>query len=288
MKLPLVDEIREARRLAEEAHQAAMQLHRIESALTSIDVMEQQVRLRPTLEAPIPAQETVNELAERWPQLSDLASHGGRAGEPLLHQLAARRAQLELALQVLRPLAQEAHERAQRLHALQHEQRHLLEDARYTDDVVELSDLGLERDRLALELTPLNSRLTLIEPACGMLDSFVDRLSRQAIQGDEGDPHGIYAWRAVHLARTFVESFHTVLQHLELEIPVPEPPEIPLAPNADEEAIAGCWAEVERVRQVLTELRGILTREGEALRRERDTRQLRHEELTRLILERMG
>lgn len=288
MKLPLVDEIREARRAAEESHLAAMHLHRVQAALTSIDVTEKQLHLRADLAARVPGDDVVDLLSEHWPQLADLASHGGRPADPLLHQLAARRGQLELALQVLRPLAADADGRARDLHALQHRQRHLLEDARYADDVVELGDLGLERDRLAVEMTPIDSRLAMVQPALGMLDIFVDKLSPEATRGDRPDPNGLLAWRAVHLAHSFVDSFQSVLAHLQLDVPVPEPPDLPSAPDPDPVAQERIWAEVERVRAVLAELRAILAQEGETLGRARDTRKQRHEELTRLILERMG
>lgn len=288
MKLPLVDEIREARRLAEEAHLATMHLHRIDHALTSVDVMERQVRLRPTLEGRIPGDDVLEVLVDSWPQLSDLASHAPRPGEPVPQQLVTRRAQLELARQVLRPLAAEAQARGAELHQMQHDQRHSLEDPRYAADVAELAEIGAERDRLALEMTPLNNRLALVEPAQGLLDTFVARLDRSQLQGDREDPQGHLAWRAVHLARSFVESFHDVLERLHLEVPIPEAPEVPAHPSADAALCAAAWAEVERARAQLEELQTILGEEGANLRRTRDAQQQRHEELTQRILERMG
>lgn len=288
MKLPLVDEIREARRSAEEAHLAAMHVHRVQAGLISIGVMEQQLQVRPDLPAKMPADEVIELLSESWPQLADLGSHTGRPSDSLLHQLSVRRSQLELAIQVLRPLAAASDARSRELHALQHEQRHLLEDGRFADQIVRLGELGTERDRLAVEMTPFDSRLAMVEPALGMLASFVDRLSRDETQGTREDPHGHLAWRAMHLARSFVESFHAVLDHLHLEVQVPELPEIPPAPSADPAEQQRSWAEVERVRAVLAELRAILGSQGAALRLERDARKQRHETLTRSILERMG
>lgn len=286
MKLPLVDEIREARRLAEESHLASMHVLRIESALTSIGVTEQQVRLRPDLPARVPGDEVIELLAEHWAQLSDLGSSAIRTTEPVLHQFAVRRAQLDLARQVLRPIANEGTDRGRRLHELQHAQRHALEDAEWSDDVAELSDYGLERDRLAVEMTPLDARLAMVDPARAMLDTFVATLRVERDQ--PSDPAGHRAWRAAHLARTFVDSFQNVLRHLQLEVSVPDPPPVPAAPSADPAAQSLLWADVDQVRRLLGELGGILAREGQALRAERDAKKLRHEALTRIIVERMG
>lgn len=287
MKLPLVEEVRDARARAEESSRAAMQLHRIASALTSVHIVEQQVAQRPSLDVVPPGAELVEELAEAWPQLEDLAGSGPRTSEHMAQQLAGRRAQLQLARQVLRPIANDAQARSNALHALQLQQRELIDTPEFASEVAELAAMGQERDQLATEIGPINTRLAMVEPARGLLRTFVQRLrDEEREHGGAEDPGGVLAWRTAYVAHNLVDGLGEVLEQVQMDVPLPVAPDVPARPDpADAERL---WGEIASVRAVLGELSEALEAEGAKLDATRDDKQGRHDALTRQILERMG
>jgi hypothetical protein len=287
MKLPFVDEVRDARQATEESATAMGQVHKIGALLTSLDVIERQLGVRPDITADLPGADLIEEVAEGWSALADLTSSSPRPDEQLAMAIATRRSQLHLALQVLRPLADESTARGQALHAFQHQQRHALQAATYAGAVRELADLGGERDRLAATIQPLNQRLAMVDPALAVLRRFVDRLLEEhTTSGDLADPHGIRSWRAGQLATNLITGLGAVIAAVELDIPLPNPPELPEEPNPTRSK--GIWVEVHRVQGQLAELHAILEEEGSTLRADRDAQQERHEQVTRSILDRMG
>lgn len=285
-QLPLVEEIREARRLSEEAHQAQLHIARVDAGLQSIAIVAQQHASHPRIQPPCPAAELVVEIADVWPQFNSLADAGPRPDDSYTTQLAKRRSQLKLCQQMLSPLTHDAQRRAQVLAELQHRQRHELEAPKWAEEVARLGKMGQERDKLVRDLTPLKQRIALTNPAAEMLSAFVARLDGEIEAQDKPDDNGRQAWRAASMAKSIISTLATLLVRLQLEIAIPEPPTLPEKP--DPSANQQLWQEVIRTRRELADLHQIVGKEAKALIRQADECTRRFEELTNLLKERMG
>ncbi|MBT3218695.1 MAG: hypothetical protein HN348_06355 [Proteobacteria bacterium] len=285
-QLPLVEEIREARRLSEEAHQAQLHIARIDAGLQSIAIVAQQHASHPTIQPPCPAGELVAELADFWPQFKSLADAGPRPSHVYHLQLTKRRSQLELCRQVLAPLTHDAQQRAQVLAELQHRQRHELEDPKWAKAVAELGKMGQERDKLVKKLTPLQQRIALTSPAAEMLSAFIDRLDGELETKNGPDERGRQSWRAVSMAKSMLATLDSLLGQLQLEIALPKVPTIPAIP--DPVVNEQLWQEVIRTRRELADLNQIVGQEARTLILQADECTQRFEEITEWLKEQMG
>jgi hypothetical protein len=286
MDLPLADEIREARRRAEEATDAAMQLMRVGIALQALGMIETHLARTPNPGIDLPGDDLVDQMADRWPALGDLRSAMPNPGAPYLTRLQARRMQLESARQVLRPLAEGQGELASRLARLQHEQQHALAAPQYAVDVAELAAMAKERERLARDLQPVNRLLQILEPAVGILSGFETRLAEALADARQSDPSGFRAWRASHLANGLLEGLSASLGQLEVGVSIPSmtpPPEAPSAELAEELA-----TRVEDALDAIRALRDDIGRQCERVRRDSAEMTATFDRLTRRIVERMG
>lgn len=286
MQLPLVEEIREARRRSQEAHDAHMHLGRVDNTLQMIGFVEAQLSAQPAFEeVPLPGDDLVEQLAERWPALTDLAAGGPRPGQTVTTRLQLRRGQLEAAQQQLRPLAQEAPRRAQQLSGLQHEQRHLLEDPRWGEAVAELTGWNAEREATMQRLQPLNVQLSALRPAAQVVASFRERLAEHAYIVEDG-ADAQQAWLAAVITRSLVESLNQAFATLEVGVTLPPSPEVPSEPaQADiarlREQVSVAADALDRVGSTLDERTAVIGADAAAL-------QERYEQLTRQIVDRMG
>ncbi len=289
MRLPFADEIRVARRAAEEASRAATDLVRIGSAQMSVGVFQGQLRFRPDLELdPLPGEPLVQALAESWPVLADLGSSTPRSAESTPLRLQVRGQQLESARQALRQLASEAHQLASELHELEHRQRHALEEPRWAAAAAELGRLIADRDEVMRDLRPTEQRAAMLRPMAAVVDPFLFRLREELAARDQPDPRGFVAWRAVTLARSILEALAAVLTPIHMEIPVPPPPPRPGEPDPDPEVRATLWWDVEGICDRLGELSETIASEATRLEEQRQQLAQRLDELTRGILERTG
>lgn len=284
MDLPLVEEIREARRLTQESADATLHANRAQSVLTSINLLEHQLRDKPDFNAPIPGDDLVDEIAERWPELSDLQSEGPRPGQPIQERLRMRRQQVRTALGLLNPLAGAYTDRSTEMTRLQHTQRHLLEDPKYADQMGELQVLSVERERVGNQLHPLNTRFGAIQPARNVISAFASRI-QEATRARSSLP-GLDAWRSATVASGLLSALDRVLGEANLEVPPPRPIEVGGAPDpADTDRLS---AEVDRVKRELQELLAALAEEHTRLEAKVDALRQRYDELTRAITDRMG
>jgi hypothetical protein len=286
MDLPLADEIREARRRAEEATDAAMQLMRLGITLQALGMVETQLARVPDPGIELPGDDLVEQMADRWPALADLRSAMPNPAAPYLARLQARRMQLESARQVLRPLAEGQGELAARLARLQHEQQHALAAPQYAADVAELAAMAKDRERLARDLQPVNRLLQIVEPAVGILSGFEAKLAEALADARRPDPTGFRAWHASHLANGLLEGLSASLGQLEIGVRIPTtspPPEQP-SPELAEQLITRVESTLEAIRT----LREDMSRQAERVRRDSADMTATYERLTRHIVERMG
>ncbi len=285
MDLPLVEEIREARRLADEAQSAAIFQQRIHNALTAVAVVQRQLASLPSeAGVAIPADELIDALAEQWRQLSDLPAAGPRAMHSVAERLRMRRMQLEAADQLISPIARESEARSHHLAHLQQAQQQALADPKFASAVAELQRVGVERERTRVQLEPLKMKMQAIDPSTRVVRSFVEHLD-QVIASDMPIP-GAAAWRAGVVARDLAAAVDGLLHELHFEVSHPVPPTIPDAPSV-EDADATMAAAIQ-TRDALTELLAALEGEHAQLSVAMTSLQERYDGLTQQIVDRLG
>lgn len=254
MTAPLADAIRAARRAADEARAATIQLQRVRAALRGLDLLA--LQRAPVRELPaLPGDDLVEELGADEPEASGWEQ-----------RIASRRAWLVAASERLEPVASEAEARTQALFALQARQRELLDRpehrglrAQLTARYEEQRRLAGERASLEREVLQLETGLRTLELICGVLGAEAGR----------GAPPA----REAQLAREALGSLGRVFDEIGVDLPLPE--------------VTGRDV-LGRVVRALGATREDLARRLEPLRRERDERRQRHEALTRSILDEMG
>jgi len=282
MDLPLVDQVREARRLAEEARDAVAHSRSIQVALSYVDAAATSADAG--IDTEVPDDGLIAALSERWPQLADLAVAGPRPTQPLREQLRLRRLQFEAARQVLAPIVSDAARRGEAMAALQHEQHHLLEDPRYAEAVAELVALGAERDTVRAALTPLASRAPAFEICARVIGVFVDRLD-WALENELPQP-GVTAYRAGLTCHAALEALPSVLAQYKLDYQAPSLIAVPDAP--DPAGAAELLAAVRRARDELHALRETFLAEHAPVAAELKRVQAQYDDLTQQIVDRMG
>lgn len=285
MELPLAEEIREARRLADEAQDAMVHTQQVNVTITSIDLLDLQARGGDNAGMPLPGDDVVYRLCERWPQLADLPSTGPRPTQPYREQLRLRRLQMQSALQLLNPIARESAVRSQRLHDLQHEQRHLLEDPKYAEALTEITRLSADRNDAQFVLAPLEQRLSALTPSGTILWKFIERLDWTL--ADHLSPPGATEWRAALVARDLVAAVDALFNQYRLDLPRPAPvDQVPDAPDPAQSA--ALLAEVARVRDEFVRLHRAIYAEYLRVSSEAVVARQRFDELTQQITDRMG
>ncbi len=289
MKLPFVDEIRDARARADDARRAAGHLGRIDGCIQALGMLERHHQLHAELpDQPLPGEDLIQEIADSWPALADLPSATPRAGEPVSLRLQARRAQLEMARATLKFRSTEAAEHGRVLHELQHRQHDALEEPRWADATRELASLRTARDAVAAELQPIDHRVAVLRPVRGVVDPLAARLRAELAHREDPDLQGLAPWRALHLARAILESVAGALPPSAGSVPLPPAPSLPAAPSRDPAVNATLWWDVEGVSERLDELTIALAEDATRLAADHQRLLARLDELDRSILERTG
>ncbi len=286
MDLPLVEEIREARRLSDESRDATLHLQRVNVALASVDIIQSQLGGGLTHHE-LPGEEILDLLVERWPQLSDLRAADLSPRAPYPERLTARRRQLQQAWTEIKPLMDQSEVRAHHLGHLQEEQRELLEDPKWAAATAELHALGVEREQYARAIGPLRQRLSLVSPAWTVVHAFEQRIEAEYRQLEMiSDPTGLTTWRALAVTEGMLGSVAEAIHSLGLEIPVPEAPSVPASyDEVDRDSVR------ERIGRALQELGGLLDslhRQRVILESEEQQVSKQLDALTQAIVDRMG
>lgn len=261
IEIPLADEIRDVRRAAVDGRDAQAHLQRLETALLSLRVVENQHARAPHIELPVPGEDAIEEVAERWPGLADLPGAAPPAAD-LGARLAARRAVLQAMVQFLTPIAAEATRASRQLHELQHEQAHHLQDPRYTAAVQDLARIGRARDEARDALEPLHNQLAGVDPALTVLHAFTAQLAW--VVDVEEDALGIQGWRAASIGLSLLGTLRDCLARTGFEIPIPA--DIPLPPAPDPARSAALLDWVRGVRGELDALRAVVEAQAAGLR----------------------
>jgi len=284
MELPLAEEIRETRRLAAEATDAAVHLGRIRGVLNTLALLDRQLSAHPTMKLELPGDQVVEELSERWASLSDLAAVGPRPTQNTRERLRLRRQQMEGAQQLLWPLARRQSALADEVHRLQHEQRHLLEDPKYAEAVAELGVISTERDQLAQRLEPLNHRVETMGSLKRLAGTFLDRIDHVLANTDVRPE--VAPLRAATVAGGLLEALYGARDAMQVEIDLPARLELPTAfDRADEEELSD---EVARIRGGLVDALEAIEAEISAHQEEVDALKQRFEAIHQQLLDRMG
>lgn len=285
--LPLYEEIAQARRLAEEANAATLALRHLASVSQSLSILQSTSQTKTGWSAPLPGEDLIRELSEAWPALAGLRQSDPSSLSTFSAQLAGREAQLGLAKQVLEAIAGELAVRNNTLARLQAEQQVRLADPIWADEVDRLGEIGIDRDRAARELAPLNQRLAMVEPAMTVLRSFLTAIRNEVEKGTEReDVSAVHAWRTATIAQRLLDALESLVAHVRLEIPFPDPLDIDPSPIAERRL--HYWREVGRVSSELTALLKVLRSEGGKLRSDATRLNSEYEALTKQILDQMG
>jgi hypothetical protein len=259
MEVPLLQEIREARSLSEQASAAQSDLTQIGSVLQSLQVVALQSRARPHLQLDLPGSELVLDLRARWPYPDEDSSLSFDA------RLDQRSANLRGLTQILQPMANVAVTCAQRLANLQHRQQHLLAAPEFSELVAKMQAVGREREALQSSMLPIQQQESRIKPAAATVATLLVDLTSQLSRRDEPDPRGLVAFRAVHVAAGIVGALRAAVVGLTLEIRLPDLLLVPVQP--DPERCADHWATLNELREELQQLQSILDqRRDEAVR----------------------
>lgn len=284
MQLPLVAQIREARRLAEEANAAYRDFNMLGSTLTTIDLLELRLARIPAMQTDVPGLAHVAEVAARWPELAWMISQIPGENTAYGVALQRQRALVEAARAHLKELADTSEERNHRLAHLQEDQQEALAAPQYADAVEELRAIGAEREVVAHAIGPVRQRHSLVEPVRQVTERLRGELAREvATLAGEDDSRGIYRARAVHMMETVLDALTSMMSQQNLQIRVPQMPA--LGADAPRQAILSAASAVDaELHEILVDFSTL----GERLAREESEVSARLERLTQALLERLG
>jgi len=281
-RLPLADEIREARAAHQEATEARQLLQQVSTTLEAVDAVARQHDRVDHSATPVPGDALITAVTERWAVLADLPSAGPRATTPYTQQLQARRTQLTLTEQVLRPISREMTERLEALHSLQQQQRLALQEPGYGPVLQQIQALSTEREAAIEVFQPLKQRLGIVDPTLTLLDTFITQLDGAEKTGrTQPDPAGAVAWRTSYLAGNFLESVAEVLESVAFGITVPDKAPIPDLPSPD--AAAQRWVEVNAAQAQMRALRSSITAQASDMQERARAAYADYEELSAKI-----
>lgn len=229
--LPFAEDVRAARAEVQACQDAQLLDQILKTAATALSILEVQLASGTPLPDDLPGEDVLERAMGLYPGLAELpALMPAGASEQV--RLRARRQQLELVLGALQPALDAREEAAQRLHHLQHEQVHVLEQPEWAEVVADLRVIGDRRDRLALELAPLQNQLSMLEPVRDMLAAFHPTLQAELIDAARTeDPDGSIAWRVAIMAHQQLVGLANVIEQLGLVVRYPFEPMLPDQPH---------------------------------------------------------
>ena len=252
-ELPLVSEIRDARRRLDEVTPARDHLQLVESARMALAILERHHQKQPDLDfGTLPGDDILLPVAERWTHLADMAQVDPTGS--ITQRMLARRIQLDGLADALRPLEKDQRLYGSQLHELRHEQHNELKDPKYAEQMAEVARIAGLRDELYAEINPKQGRLAGVAPSRHMIETFQQQLAW--IDTAVLDEHGVTGWRAAMVASSLLEVVQSCLAETGFALPVPSPGKLPDAPDPEQ---AEYW--LEWTKDQRTEIRHL----GEAL-----------------------
>ena len=278
--LPLVSEIRDARRRHGAVQGAHDLLQRVEAARMALGVIERQHASHPgRTYKRLPGDDLFDDVSDRFTELADLATPARTTPDRALPE---RRRVLDALAAALTPLATEERTAAERLHQLRHDQHHALKDPRYADAMATLNGIVAERDAVYAELTPKVQRVTAVGPSRHLMEHLRTELAwvEQPIEGNRA----VAAYRAVAVATGLLDVLRRCLADTGFDLPVP--PGLPQAdaPDPDQADAQLDWVrtqlgEVANLEDALRAQSEELDAEVQALQRSMDHHNQRIEEM---------
>lgn len=247
-ELPLVSEIRDARRRLEEASPASDHLQLVESARMALSILERHHQKQPDLDfGALPGHDILPTIAERWTHLADLAQVD-QTGD-ITRRLLARRAQLDGLADALRPLSKDERRYSSQLNELRHDQHHQLRDPKYAEQMAEVARIAGKRDEIFADLNPRLGRLSGVAPSRHMIETFQQQLAW--IDTAEHDEHGVTGWRAATIASSLLEVVQSCLAETGFSLPVPPPGDLPETPDPEQSVHWLEWTKTQRTEVLL-------------------------------------
>ncbi len=282
-ELPLVSEIRDARRRLEEVSPASEHLQLIESARMALSILERHHQKQPDLDfGTLPGDDILPTVAERWIHLADIAivDQVGTIDQRLL----ARRSQLDGLADALRPLSKDERLNSSQLHTLRHEQHELLKSPKYTEQMAEVARIAGLRDELYAELGPKQGRLAGVAPSRHMIQTFQQQLAW--IDTAVLDENGVTGWRAATIASSLLEVVQSCLVETGFALPVPAPGVLPETPDPEQAEYWLQWTKDQRTEILL--LGDALNGQSIALQAEVDALDEQMRQLNQRLVEYLG
>jgi hypothetical protein len=173
MKLPLYEEVREARRLAEEADAATRLHHEAGPTLIALSVLGRRLEAGDRSDPELPGDALIEAAIERFPHLAPLRDIAPRPDARPTERLGARRQQLLALQQMLAPIASQQETRAHRIHQLQHQQHHYLLAPEFAELRAGIEARNEERHQLQLKLGDLRNRASALGPIQHDLEQYL-------------------------------------------------------------------------------------------------------------------
>lgn len=284
MTLPFSQEIREARARSERAQNAVIFDKHLETALTGLSIIQQQVLRGLEFQGELPGEDLLVEVPLRYPDIDIGPVPEGLSTLEAVHH---RTLVFQQVRDVLAPWVAESLEVAAALHELQHQQHHELEKPEWAEVVEGLNVLARERDALAHQMAAVRERQAQVHPVTGLFEGIIPQLTIQvAATETEEDPDGIVAWRVARLAQKQLVGMANLLIQVDLVVPLPFEPMVPDTPHPRhrERLVAESIAVLKWMREVydaFADQRRLLEEQLEA-------RAARHTELEDAMKEQMG
>ncbi|MBN2798436.1 MAG: hypothetical protein JXX28_04750 [Deltaproteobacteria bacterium] len=284
MQLPLVEQIREARRLAEEAAAAFKDFNMLGATLTTIEILELRLARFTSLKTDIPGTSLVAEVSARWDELGWMQGQIPSGDTPFEVALPRQRALVESARSHLKDLADTSEERTHHLAHLQEEQQALLAAPVYAQAVEDLRTIGAEREVAAHAIGPLRHRLSLVEPSRAVISHLRGKLDQELeLLQRRPDDKGVHRARTVSMMHTILDSLGAMLKQQGLELALPAMPEVTVSTEVADILSAGA-----ALNQELGELLADFNTLGERLGREEAEIARQLDRLTKQLVERLG
>lgn len=188
MKLPLSDEVRKARRLAEEAADATGFHLEAGGLLTTLSVLRQTVELGADLERDLPGSELIEKALARFPFLEPVRNAEPEPSAGDLERLTGRIQQIRALQTMLTPYASAQEERSAALHELQHRQHHELIKPEFAEIHEQIHERGEIRKREHLRIADLRHRLATLSPINATLQRFAPAFVSELERCTEREP----------------------------------------------------------------------------------------------------
>lgn len=284
--LPHAEAIREVRARVMACEEAQLLHQHLKTAYAALSILENQVALGTPLLGEMAGEDAVAKAIATYPSLAELGALFP-SGASDASRLRARRQQLDLIEQTIRPRLDEREEAAHTLHELQHAQVHELEKPEWASVVAELRILGEERDQTSLAMAPLQNELSALSPILEMIRGFQPTLQAELIQATRtDDPHGALAWRVALMARQQLVGLAGVIEQLGVQVVYPFEPMLPDDPHPRHRR--RLRKEAGDVLVWMADLAGQLDHRAERLEMEIDRLRERHDAAEAALMAWMG